>query len=126
MYGPDGSAGVTFVLVQATLTDNYHQGQLYSAGKGKADGGGCASTTTGRVGETITLSVLGGTGKFANASGSIKLTFIGQVLAGGLASAAIARFGSIAPDARAPTRRLLTSRSNNAVAVNGECPLKSP
>jgi len=83
MYGPDGSAGVTFVLVQATLTDNYHQGQLYSAGKGKADGGGCASTTTGRVGETITLSVLGGTGKFANASGSIKLTFIGQVLAGG-------------------------------------------
>jgi hypothetical protein len=79
---PDGSAGASFVVVQVTLADNYNQGHIYYAGAGAAAGGGCASNTTGRVGATITLSVVGGTRKFANASGSITLTITAQVLAG--------------------------------------------
>ena len=79
---PDGTDGVEFVLVQARLADNYHQGQLYATGTGAADGSGCAGTT-GRVSETLTLTVTGGSGRFDHASGLITLNFIAQVLAGG-------------------------------------------
>jgi len=82
---PDGTQGLSFVLVQAAQADNYLQGQLYAVGTGAADGRGCASTTTGSVGEMLTLAIVGGTGKFANASGSIKLTFTAEVLAAGQA-----------------------------------------
>ena len=59
---PDSSVGTVIVLVQATRNDTYKQGQLYSAGVGAADGTGCVSDTTGRVGATLTLSVARGTG----------------------------------------------------------------
>ena len=78
---PDHSVGTVIVLVQATRADIYNQGQLYSAGVGAADGTGCVSNTTGRVGATLILSVTGGTGKFANASGSLRTTITAQVLA---------------------------------------------
>jgi hypothetical protein len=78
---PDSSVGTVIVLVQATRTDTYNQGQLYAAGVGAADGTGCVSDTTGRVGATLTLSVTGGTGKFANTSGSLTTTITAQVLA---------------------------------------------
>jgi len=78
---PDSSVGTVIVLVQATRTDTYKQGQLYSAGAGAASGTGCVSDTTGRVGATLTFSVTRGTGKFANASGSLTTTITAQVLA---------------------------------------------
>jgi hypothetical protein len=78
---PDNSAGTVIVLVQATRADSYHQGQLYSAGVGAADGTGCVSNTTGSVGATLTLAVTGGTGKFANATGSLTTTITAHVLA---------------------------------------------
>ncbi len=82
---PDGSAGVTFVLVQATAADNYNQGQLYYAAVGASAGSGCASSKTASVSETLTLPIVGGTGKFASASGSIMLKFTGYTLAAGQA-----------------------------------------
>jgi hypothetical protein len=78
---PDGSAGTAFVLVQAKEVVNYKAGQLYSSGAGAADGLGCASNTTGSFGLTETHSVIGGTGKFEDASGSITGKVIGQTLA---------------------------------------------
>jgi len=78
---PDGSAGSVFVLVQATGVNIYNQGQLYFAGAGAADGSGCASNTTGSTRAVLTFSVTGGTEKFTNASGSITLTIVAQVLA---------------------------------------------
>jgi len=78
---PDSSAGSVFVLVQATGVNIYNQGQLYLAGAGAADGSVCASNTTGSTRAILTFSVTGGTEKFANASGSITLTIVAQVLA---------------------------------------------
>jgi hypothetical protein len=78
---PDGSAGTVFVLVQATEVDTYNQGQLYSTGTGAAAGSGCTSNTTGSFGLSETHSVIGGTGKFADASGSIAGTTTGKDLA---------------------------------------------
>jgi len=77
---PDGSAGFPFVLVQADEVDTYHQGQLVSTAKGQADGKGCAGNT-GITGAVLTLSVSYGTGKLANASGSITETFTCPTLA---------------------------------------------
>jgi hypothetical protein len=78
---PDGSAGTEFVLVQAKEVVNYNAGQLYSSGAGAADGLGCMSNTTGSFGLTETHSVIGGTEKFEDASGSITGKVIGQTLA---------------------------------------------
>jgi hypothetical protein len=78
---PDGSAGTVFVLVRATEVDTYNQGQLYSAGAGAAAGIGCESNTTGSFGLIETHSVMGGTGKFASASGSIMHKVTGKTLA---------------------------------------------
>src|SRR6516165_3340432 len=68
---PDGTTGTAFVLVQANKVDTYIQGQLYSAAVGAKAGSGCASNTTGSTRAIETFSVTGGTGKFANASGSL-------------------------------------------------------
>ena len=70
-----------FVLVKASAVINYEKGQVYSSGTAAADNSGCASSTTGSYGLTETQSVIGGTGKFANASGSITYTVIGNTLA---------------------------------------------
>jgi hypothetical protein len=78
---PDRTAGTAFVLVQANKVETYHQGQLYSAAAGAAAGTGCASDTTGSTSAIETFSVIGGTGKFANASGSLTITITAQVLA---------------------------------------------
>jgi len=78
---PDGSAGVEFVLVQAAGVTNYKGGQIYTSGTAAAGNKGCASNTTGSFGLTETASVIGGTGKFANASGSNIFTVTGTTLA---------------------------------------------
>jgi hypothetical protein len=67
---PDGSAGTKFVLLQAAAVINYEDGQLYLSGAAAAGNSGCASNTTGSFDLTETSTVIGGTGKFANASGS--------------------------------------------------------
>jgi hypothetical protein len=78
---PDGSAGTVAVLIQSTEVDSYNPGQLYSTGVGAAAGSGCLSNTTVSFGLTVILSVTGGTGKFANASGSLTYTETGTILA---------------------------------------------
>ena len=78
---PDGSAGTKFVLVQAAAVTNYKSGQIYLSGTAAAGNSGCGSNTTGSFGLTETSSVIGGTGKFANASGSITVTVTGTTLA---------------------------------------------
>jgi hypothetical protein len=78
---PDGSTGTVAVLIQSTEVDSYNQGQLYSTGVGAAAGSGCLSNTTVAFGVTVTLSIAGGTGKFANASGSLTYAETGTILA---------------------------------------------
>ena len=78
---PDGTAGTAFVLVQGKEVRTYKKGQLYTSGTAAADNSGCQSNTTGSFGLTETHSVIGGTGKFANASGSITQTVTGTGLA---------------------------------------------
>jgi hypothetical protein len=78
---PDGSAGTEFDLVQAAEVVNYEDGQLYSIGAGTGDGTGCASSTTGSYGLTESHTVIGGTGKFANAAGTIVGVVVGNTLA---------------------------------------------
>jgi hypothetical protein len=78
---PDGTAGTAFVLVQAKQVRTYKKGQLYTSGTAAADNSGCSSSTTGSFGLTETHSVIGGTGEFANASGSITVTVTGTGLA---------------------------------------------
>jgi len=78
---PDGTAGTAFVLVEARLVHNYNKDQLYSSGTAAAGNSGCGSNTTGSFGLTETQSVIGGTGKFANASGSISFQVTGTTLA---------------------------------------------
>jgi hypothetical protein len=78
---PDGSAGIELFLVQAAAVINYKSGQIYTSGMATAGNSGCASKTTGSLGLTETQSVTGGTGKFANASGSITFTITGTRLA---------------------------------------------
>jgi hypothetical protein len=79
---PDGSTGTKFLLVQAAAVINYKDGQVYTSGTPAAGNSGCASNTTGSFGLTETATVIGGTGKFANASGSTTGTIAnGQELA---------------------------------------------
>jgi hypothetical protein len=78
---PDGTAGTKFVLVKAAAVVNYESGQLYTSGTAAAGNSGCESDTTGSFGLTETSSVIGGTGKFANASGSTTGTVVGNTLA---------------------------------------------
>jgi hypothetical protein len=75
---PDGTAGVSLELVQAIGAVTYNQGQLYFFGVGP--GSGCVSLSTGIFVLTETHTVFGGTGKFANASGSITVTQTGKAL----------------------------------------------
>jgi hypothetical protein len=78
---PDGTAGTAFVLVEGKEVRTYKKGQLYTSGTAAADNSGCQSNTTGSFGLTETHSVIGGTGEFANASGSITQTVTGTGLA---------------------------------------------
>jgi hypothetical protein len=76
---PDGTDGVSLELVEAAGAVTYNQGQLYFSGVGP--GSGCISTSTAVFVLSETHTVFGGTGKFANASGSITVTQTGKVLA---------------------------------------------
>jgi hypothetical protein len=81
---PDGTAGTTSFLVQSAAVINYKNGQIYTSGMAAAGNSGCDSSTTpgtGSFGLTETVSVTGGSGKFANASGSITFTVVGNGLA---------------------------------------------
>jgi hypothetical protein len=78
---PDGSLGTQFVLVQAALVTNYKSGQIYGSGTAATDNSGCESNTSGSFVLTETSSIAGGTGEFANATGSITFTVTGTTLA---------------------------------------------
>jgi hypothetical protein len=78
---PDGTTGIETVLVQAVEVRTYNKGQLYTSGTAAANNSGCQSSTTGSFRLTETHSVIGGTGKFVNASGSITQTVTGTGLA---------------------------------------------
>lgn len=78
---PDGSGGTVFDLVQGVEVVTYGQGQLYTAGAGTSAGSGCRSNVTGSFIVSQMHSVTGGTGRFANASGTYGGTSIGQTLA---------------------------------------------
>jgi hypothetical protein len=81
---PDGSAGTAFFLVQAAEVINYKDGQLYLSGTSATGNTGCTSSTTpgtGSFGLTETETVIGGSRKFAKASGSITFTVVGTGLA---------------------------------------------
>jgi hypothetical protein len=78
---PDGTDGSAFDLVEGVEVVTYQQGQLYTAGAGASEGVGCRSNTTGSFTVSQTHSVTGGTGRFANASGTYGGTSIGQTLA---------------------------------------------
>ena len=70
--GPDGTTGIPATLVHADEVDTYNQGQLLLDG---TVGTYCVIFSTHSILATFTLSVVAGTGKFANASGSITETF---------------------------------------------------
>ena len=78
---PDGSPGTQFFLVQAATVTTYKGGQIYGSGTASTDNSGCANTTSGSFGLTETSSIAGGTGEFANASGSLTFTVTGTTLA---------------------------------------------
>jgi hypothetical protein len=91
---PDGTAGTTSVPVQSAGVFNYKDGQIYTSGTAGA-GTGCNSSTTGSFGLTQTVSVTGGSGEFANASGSITFTVVGKGLAApGSPPGALGLFGA--------------------------------
>jgi hypothetical protein len=73
---PDETAGISLELVLAVGAVTYNQGQLYFFGVGP--GSGCISTSTAVFVLSETHTVFGGTGKFANASGSITMTQTGR------------------------------------------------
>jgi hypothetical protein len=78
---PDGTAGTVTVSVQSGEVINYKGDQLYlSSGPATGDTG-CVSSSTGSFDVTGTQTVTGGTGKFANASGTVIYTVIGTGLA---------------------------------------------
>ena len=95
---PDGTAGTTFFLVQSAAVINYKGGQIYTSGTAAAGNSGCTSSTTpgtGSFGLTETVSVTGGSGKFAHASGSITFTVVGTGLAApGSPPGALGTFGA--------------------------------
>ena len=95
---PDGTAGTAFFLVQAAEVINYRNGQLYLSGTSARGNRGCASSTTpgtGSFGLTETETVIGGTGKFANVSGSITFKVVGNGLAApGSPPGALGSFGA--------------------------------
>jgi hypothetical protein len=78
---PDGTAGTASFLVQAAAVTNYKGGQIYTSGTAATGNNACVSSTTGSFGVTATQTVIGGSGKFANASGSITYTVVGTGLA---------------------------------------------
>jgi hypothetical protein len=78
---PDGTAGTEFDLVQAAEVITYKNDQLYTFGAAAPGNIGCASSATGSYGLTETSTVMGGTGKFANATGSFTGTVVGHTLA---------------------------------------------
>jgi hypothetical protein len=79
---PDGTAGTVPLSVQAAEVINYKSDQLYLSGTAASAGTGCVSSSTGSFGLTgATQTVIGGTGKFANASGTIIYTVVGTGLA---------------------------------------------
>jgi len=78
---PDGSAGVVYTLVQASGVLTYGTGQVYSAALPSALNITCASSTTGSLGGSTIFGVIGGSGKFAGASGTLAVMLTQQALA---------------------------------------------
>jgi hypothetical protein len=95
---PDGTAGIGLELVKAVETVTYNQGELYSSAVGP--GSGCISLSPPNLYVlSETHIVFGGTGKFANASGTITFTQTGRILDAGttgvLTGASITETGSL-------------------------------
>jgi hypothetical protein len=95
---PDGTAGAASFLVQSAAVNNYKDGQIYTSGTAGAGNSGCTSSTTpgtGSFGLSETQLVIGGSGKFAKASGSITFTVVGTGLAApGSTPGALGSFGA--------------------------------
>ena len=67
---PDGTAGVSYLLEFAEFvnTYNFKNDQIWGY---SVDGSLCASNTTGSNGESEVFTILGGTGLFTGATGSV-------------------------------------------------------
>ena len=90
---PDGTPGLQYDLVASNGVNTYKTGQIYySAGAGLSTE--CVSNTTGSFTSTTVYTLAGGTGKFANASGTSTATATGTNLALGAFGGAGGVFGA--------------------------------
>jgi hypothetical protein len=68
---PDGSVGVSFDLVESDCVTTYGlTGQIFSHAAA-AKGVGCQSGNTGSQSQTVSYNIVGGTGSFASAAGTL-------------------------------------------------------
>ena len=93
-HEPDGSLGTEFDLLQLDSVNVYSDGQIFATASGPSAAHLCA-TAAGLIVGIATLRVTGGTGRFVNASGTLVVTFTGQVLVSGAASGGYGDLGSL-------------------------------
>jgi hypothetical protein len=77
---PDGTPGTLNVLFYATFvnTYNFSGDQLWTT---SVTGSQCISQTTGSLGGSRQYTIIGGSGFFTNATGTINVTYTGSYLA---------------------------------------------
>jgi hypothetical protein len=91
---PDGTSGTQFDLLQLDGVTTYSEGQLFLNATGPSAAHLCTNAS-GVIFGTATLTVTGGTGKFANAAGTLVERFSGKVIASGAANGGYGDFGSL-------------------------------
>jgi hypothetical protein len=90
---PDGTPGLQYDLIASNGVNTYKTGQVYySAGPGLSTE--CVSNTTGSLTATSVYTLVGGTGKFTNVSGTFTITATGTNLALGAFGGAGGVFGA--------------------------------
>jgi len=91
---PDKTTGTVYDLVQSRGVKTYKNGQIFTSAVGESAGTLCASDTTGSENGSVTATIIGGSGNYANASGTETTTFTAELLANGPTDGGSGVFGA--------------------------------
>lgn len=91
---PDKTNGTVYDLVESRGVKTYKTGQIFTSAAGPSAGTLCASNSTGSENGSVTATIIGGSGHYANASGTETTTFTNELLANGTTDGGTGLFGA--------------------------------
>jgi hypothetical protein len=91
---PDKTTGTVYDLVQSRSVKTYKKGQIFTSAVGSSDGTLCASNTTASENGSVSSTIFGGSGSYANATGTETTTFTAELLANGPTDGGSGVFGA--------------------------------